>query len=345
MVEEQAGDLKGAEGNYRKIISLRPDIALAKARLSRILIKTGKRNEAITLIEDVSGMTQSSEDAGLTIGLMLLEEGLYPKAIGEFAGVLKKNPRNEQARYLLALTQMETGDLKGAKENLAAISPSSDEYVESVLLLTNILIKEKQSAAALDLLLEARKNYANSPQLLVATGRVLEDLDRLPQARDLFLEGARLFPDAADIRFFLGVVEDRMGQKEACIKAMRKAVSLDPEYSEALNYLAYTFAEENRNLQEALTLALKANTLKPDNGYYVDTLAWVYYRLGDLQRALPLLERAAQLSQEDPVVMEHLGDVLFEIDRPVEAKKAYQRAVEKGHETPETVNEKLRNIL
>ncbi|MDR2405031.1 MAG: tetratricopeptide repeat protein [Deltaproteobacteria bacterium] len=344
MLYEQTGDLKNAEKTYRQIIRYQPNIPMAKARLARILIKTGKRAEAINLIEEVSGLHQSSEEAGLTIGLMFLEEGLYQQASTEFAQVLKKNKDNDQARYLLAVSYSESGNDKGAKDLLRKISPQSDEYVDSVLFISSILVKEGKSIEALEILTGARRNNPSSPILLVATGRIMEELDHLTQARDLYLEGIRLFPDSADVFFSLGAVEDRLGKKDECIKFMQKAVELDPNFADALNYLAYTWAELNTNLKEALTLALKANTLKPDNGYFLDTLAWIYYRMNDISKALPLLERAVSLSEENPVVMEHLGDIYIRLGRGLDARRVYQRAVERGHETPEAVLQKLNDI-
>jgi tetratricopeptide (TPR) repeat protein len=345
LINEQMGDLKSAEANYRQILRYRPDISMAKARLSRILIKTGKRAEAIALIEELSGMPHSSEEAGLTIGLMFLEEGLYANASEEFNWVLKHNPQSSRARYLYALTLSELGDLERAITNLQKIPPQSEEYVDSMLFLASLLAREGRNIEALEILTEARRNNASSPMLLVATGRIMEELDHLTQSRDLYREGLKLFPDSADIYFSLGAVEDRLGRRDECIDAMRRAVELDPDFSEALNYLAYTWAEENRNLKEALSMAIKANTLRPDNGYYLDTLGWVYFKMGDYEKALMLLERAAVVAGEDPVILEHLGDALVKRGRTTDAWKVYGQAVERGHETPEAINEKMRQIL
>jgi Flp pilus assembly protein TadD len=344
MLYEQAGDLRNAERAYRQIIRHQPNFPMPKARLARILLKTGKRAEAITLIEDVSGMHQSTEDAGLTIGLMFLEEGLFQQAGREFSQVLKKNKANDQARYLLAVTMSESGDDPAARDLLRAISPLSEEYVDSVLFLASILVKEGKPREALEVLSAGRSANPASPLLLVANGRIMEELGELSQARALYLEGTRVFPDSADIFFSLGAVEDRLGDKEGCVRNMRKAVGLDPNFADALNYLAYTWAELGTNLKEALSMALKANAIKPDNGYYLDTLAWIYYRMDELSKALPILEKAAGLSEENPVVMDHLGDVYLSLGRPKDARRVWVRAVEKGHETPETVQEKLDRI-
>jgi tetratricopeptide (TPR) repeat protein len=345
LLNEQSGDLRAAERNYRQIIRYRPDIAMAKARLTRILVKNGKRREAVALIDEVSSGAAEGEDAGLTIGLMFLEDSLWPQASAEFAGVLRRDPGNTRAKYLLAVTQAETGKVPLALENLGGIPYQSDEYVDAVLYLAALLSKENRRPEALAALAQARRSHPGSPMLVVATGRIMEEDDRVAEALAIYREAVKLFPDSAELQFSLGAAEDRMGRRRECLAAMTRAVALDPEFSEALNYLAYTWAEEDRNLKEALTLALKANTLKPDNGYYLDTLGWVYYRMKDYEKALPLLERAVQLSGEDPVIIEHLGDVLKLVGRDGEARRAYATAIEKGHEHPEAIDEKIRQIL
>jgi tetratricopeptide (TPR) repeat protein len=68
----------------------------------------------------------------------------------------------------------------------------------------------------------------------------------------------------------------------------------------------------------------------PDNGAYVDSLGWVYYRQGDLESALDQLIRAVNLVGDDPIVLEHLGDCLRDLDRIEEARRTYERALEAG---------------
>jgi tetratricopeptide (TPR) repeat protein len=345
LINEQLGDAKAAEKNYREILELNPDIPMAKARLSRILLRAGKRTEALSLIEDLSGESQTPEEAGLTLGLMFLEENLFSNAAKEFKGVLRKNPNNSHANYLLGLTEAQEGRMKESIDFLKKVPPQSEVYVDATLFLATVLSRENRRPEALDAISLARRNHADSPMLLVAEGRIMEEMDRIPQSRDLYMEGTRLFPASADVHFSLGVAEHRLGRVDECLKAMKKAVELDPEFSEAINYLAYTYAEENLNLKEALTLALKANALKPDNGYYLDTLGWVYFKLGDTAKAYPLLERAAMISGEDPVIMEHLGDILSLREEYPAALKAYSKALERGHEEPQKINEKMGKIV
>jgi tetratricopeptide (TPR) repeat protein len=278
------------------------------------------------------------------VGLSFIEEAMYAEAANEFRSILSKSPNNDQARYLLASVLFELGEKQEARENLLKILPGSQQYVDSRLFLCAIMVEDNQKEESLDMLEAARRHSPQAPQLVLAQATILEEMGRFKEAKAIYTESLANFPDEAEIRFRLGYVEDKLGEKDACISAMKKAVEIDPNHAEALNYLAYTWAEKGENLSEALSFALKANALKPDNGYIVDTVAWIYYVMGDIKKSLPLLEKAANLSEEDPVIMEHLGDALSKLGRLDEAKRAYGKAVEKGHESPEVINEKLQNI-
>ncbi len=88
---------------------------------------------------------------------------------------------------------------------------------------------------------------------------------------------------------------------------------MDSKHADAYNYLGYMFAEEGIHLEESVSLIEKALELEPDNGAFVDSLGWAYYRLGRLDEALHELQRAVTLvKKEDPTIREHLGDVFFE---------------------------------
>jgi tetratricopeptide (TPR) repeat protein len=341
---EQEGRVALAEKSYRQLIKTRPEANMPKARLSRILLKSGRRKEALGLLKEISGQAQDPAQAGVLIGLVFIEESMLPEAAIEFKAVLKSYPDNDQAKYLLASVHLEQGKTLEAKELLQKIPAKSEQYVDAQLYLSAILVKENQIPEALALLGAARRDAPKSPQLLVASGVLLESLRRLNEARDTYVEGLKVFPDSAEIHYRLGALEDHLGRKADGLKAMRKAVTLDPNYVEALNYLAYSWAELGENLNEALALAIRANNLRPDNGHIVDTLAWIYFMMGDVKKALPLLERAARLSNFDPVVLEHLGDALAKAGRPYEARRAYDRAIRQAHEDPQKIYDKLRKI-
>jgi len=113
---------------------------------------------------------------------------------------------------------------------------------------------------------------------------------------------------------------------------MRVAIELNPQNAAALNYLGYTFAEQGVQLDEAEDLIRRALALDPTDGFYVDSLGWVYYQRGQYAKAVEQLEHALELAGEDPTISEHLGDAYRQTGRPQEALRLYQDALTQSKE-------------
>ena len=116
-------------------------------------------------------------------------------------------------------------------------------------------------------------------------------------------------PGNGDLHFQRGVLFDKRKETEKAIAAFREAIKADPKHANAYNYLGYLFADRGTNLDEAVTLIQKAIALEPDNGFFVDSLGWAYFQKGMIPEALEQMERAASLVSDDPVILEHLGDI------------------------------------
>jgi tetratricopeptide (TPR) repeat protein len=107
----------------------------------------------------------------------------------------------------------------------------------------------------------------------------------------------------------------------------KKALELDGEQPLVLNYLGYSWVDMNLNLEPALEMIRKAVRLKPDDGYFVDSLGWAYYRLGRFDEAVTELERAVELKPDDPVINDHLGDAYWQAGRRLEARFQWSQAL------------------
>jgi Flp pilus assembly protein TadD len=117
-----------------------------------------------------------------------------------------------------------------------------------------------------------------------------------------------------------GVALERSGQWPDAERDLKKALEMQPNSPEVLNYLGYSWVNRGTHIQEGLKLIEKALTLQPDEGAYVDSLGWAYYRLGDYKKAVGLLERAATLDAGDAEINDHLGDAYWRAGRHDEAR-------------------------
>jgi Flp pilus assembly protein TadD len=155
----------------------------------------------------------------------------------------------------------------------------------------------------------------------------------MTSAIDLAKQMVDLEPRNDKYHFTLGSLYDENKQKQDGVTEMRKAIEINPGNAQALNYLGYTFAEQGNHLDEAEKLVKHALDLEPEDGFYVDSLGWVYYQKGQYKKAVEELERAVTLTGDDPTIAEHLGDAYVKVGKSREARHEYEDALKKMQET------------
>jgi tetratricopeptide (TPR) repeat protein len=128
-----------------------------------------------------------------------------------------------------------------------------------------------------------------------------------------------------------------LGRDEEAMQAAEEVLRLNPDSSPAQNFIAYELAVQGRDLDRARDLAERAVSTHPDEPFYLDTLGWVMFRRGSLNKAEEVLERALELSDGDIVIAEHLGDVREAIELGT-GQEVYRSALEKARDNEKTVS-------
>tara|TARA_B100001123_G_scaffold247864_1_gene276835 strand:- start:245 stop:931 length:687 start_codon:yes stop_codon:yes gene_type:complete len=141
-----------------------------------------------------------------------------------------------------------------------------------------------------------------------------------------------------------GMSLERNGDWERAELDFLQALRLQPDQPLVLNYLGYSWVEQGTKLVEAKSMIQRAVEQRPNDGYIVDSLGWVLYRLQEFEAALVHLERAVELRPDDPVINDHYGDALWAIGRHSEAKFQWLRALSLDPEKKlqESVQKKLK---
>jgi len=140
-----------------------------------------------------------------------------------------------------------------------------------------------------------------------------------------------------------GIAFERSKQWQRAEPDFRKALELEPGQPLVLNYLGYKWVERGENLAEAQTMIEKAVEQRPDDGFIVDSLGWVLYRLGDFDGAVGHLQKAVELKPVDAVLNDHFGDALWMVGRHTEARFQWKRSL--SFEPEETDAERIRRKL
>jgi tetratricopeptide (TPR) repeat protein len=166
---------------------------------------------------------------------------------------------------------------------------------------------------------------------LDALGNILRARKRFAEAADVYTKAIALIPkpDKRHWVYFYsrGTCYERMKKWPQAEADLQKALALAPDQALVLNYLGYSWIDQNRNLKQGMQLIEKAVSLKPDDGYIVDSLGWAHYRTGNYKEAVKYLEKAVELKPEDPVLNDHLGDALWRVGRTREARFQWDQSL------------------
>ncbi|PJF09662.1 tetratricopeptide repeat protein [Pseudorhodobacter sp. MZDSW-24AT] len=254
---------------------------------------------------------------------------------------LDLNPNHAEALLLSAglLEQLRQFELAG--ETYALLPPDHASFHAAEIGRAATLIALEQPDAALAALKALTESHPDLLLVHMAYGDTLHRQERFEEASAAYDVALALVPEPENRHWGLfyarAVSHERSGQWEEAEADFRKALELNPDQPQVLNYLGYSFVDRGENLEEALEMIERAVAARPEAGYIIDSLAWAYFRLGRYEDALAPMERASLLEPVDPVVTDHLGDVYWAVGRQLEARFQWRRALSFDPEEDEAV--------
>ena len=175
------------------------------------------------------------------------------------------------------------------------------------------------------------KEEPSDPAPLIELGDVLRGDDQFAKAVTAYDQAVARIGTLArhhwGLLYARGISLERSDNWERAEADFLKALGFEPNQPYVLNYLGYSWVDKGLNLEKAQKMIRKAVELRPIDGYIVDSLGWVLYRLGDYEAAARELERAVELRAEDPIINDHLGDAYWRVGRRLEARFQWRRAL------------------
>jgi len=124
----------------------------------------------------------------------------------------------------------------------------------------------------------------------------------------------------SDLLYRRGGSYERLGDYVSSDQDLLEALKINPDDAYTLNYLAYSWLERNFKIPEAIEMLERAYASKRNDPYIIDSIGWAYYLTDDYSKAEPLLREAVELMPDDPTVNDHYGDVLWKLDRKIQAR-------------------------
>ena len=321
-----AGDYRKAKGILRKHMrqSVGEPHALAIDLMNQLT--AGERIRPLVLssqeglAEVFYGLGEAlTGEGGVSIGVLYLQMALYLEPNHPFALAALANAHESMKRYEKAIETYER-------------IPAGTPLQLSIDIRKAFNLNELERVEdARDLLEEAAKRYPESVKPYDALGNIMRTRKRYREAITYYTKVIDLIgePKKKDWVYFYsrGTCYERIKEWPKAEVDLKIALDLEPNQPLTLNYLGYSWIDQNLNLRQGLKLIEKAVSLKPDDGYIVDSLGWAHYRLGNFDKAVEFLERAVELRPEDPVLNDHLGDAYWQVGRIREARFQWDQAL------------------
>ncbi len=329
---ERSGDADRAREIYRSFLERNPDSLLVAAAVRHV--KAGETPEP-----EVANAAEGVAEALFNLASLLSKERAEEIALIHAHLALRLKPGFTIARILVGeILQSQNR----SRQAIAAYRAVPEDSPFSWM----VRLRVAEELERLDATEEA---VAELEGLAVSRPDRFEPLFRLGnmlRAKERFKDAAAAYDRAIErvaeprrehwtMFYFRGIARERTESWPRAEADFLLALDLEPEQPFVMNYLAYSWIEKKLHLDRAKGMLVRAVELRPDDGYIVDSLGWVYYRLGEYRKGVQYLERAVELRPQDPVINDHLGDAYWRVGRHQEARFQWRRALSLGPDEAE----------
>jgi len=329
-----------AENILRHFLVRYPASLSVNNALGRLLVSQGRSKEATRVYEEIAKRSGGNPDVLIALGLLHYQQRSFSKAAAAFRQALsqQKNPR---AAFYLAASLESLGKKDEPRKLYKTIKPADENYIDAQLRLAALDMRSNDSDSAIRMM---RAMIRNKPDIAQAYGLLSAALLRKKSYRQLLdeTESALALPRVpTQLLFNRAAAFEGLKQYPQATGQIKQLFNVDPNNIEALNFLGYLYAEQGIHLDEAEKLIRRALDKRPDNGYYIDSLAWVHFKRAEYNKALALQNKAVEIVPKDPVMREHLGDILWKNGQTDAARSAWKKAVQLGHDSRSRMQQKI----
>ena len=310
---------------FNRTLAKQPIISSALKNLNDnkplpLIVNTSLEGAAEVLYGLASAGTRQ-DDSVVSLIYLRLALHLNPKhvmALVTLGDLFDRMKRHEQALVIY--------------EQVPDDSPLKSNVEVQIGLTIEALGKKEQAVTHLEAYLV---RFPKDSDAFLALGNIYRSRKDFEKAANAYTRAIELTekPDSShwSMFYYRGISYERSKKWANAEADLKKALELVPETSGrekalVLNYLGYSWVDQNLYVEEAFKMLAKAVELQPRDGYIIDSLGWAFYRLGRYGEALRELERAIEMRPADPVINDHLGDVYWKVGRKLEARFQWQHA-------------------
>ena len=352
---EQVGDVLKAEKLLQVYIDQHgADASQSFSMLANMYVRQERLQEAVTMFKHLLRLSANAGSVYMSLGKVYYQLAEFEQAAETFAHAVqrfapqapqKRVSDTQAAAYFYWAASLEASEQD--EEAVAAYNKLKSYhtfYVEAQLRLASMMIAKGEYAAAEKRLLKLLKKQPKD----IGIYEMLSSLRLQQKAYSKLISESEpgLALDFSPALLFNRAVAFESRQD---FKRLDETFALllehVPNHAEALNFYGYSLADRGIRLDDALVMVQKALQEKPEDGYYLDSLAWVYFKQGKYAQAVEVQKKAVGLVPNDAVMQEHLGDMYWKAGQQQDARLHWQKALDLNHDNPQGVQDKIQHGL
>jgi len=332
-----------AIATYQNFLKKYPKSNDVRMALAKLLINQKQFNEAKPELVTLSKAGKGNPEILAVLGLLAIEGKDYKASEGYFQESLEEGFKQPEQIYIYLgkLADQQKND-KQALAWFDKVKPG-EHYLDAQISKANVVSRTQNTNTAIKIL-DDLDDLTTEQQIIVIETQagLLSQAKRNQEAFDLLDKALKNMVNTPDLIFEYASAAERIGKYDLMETELNKAITMKPDYAAAYNALGYSLADRNVKLDVAKQMIDKALELSPDDHFMIDSLGWVYYRLGQLDLAAEKL-RIAYNAQSDPEIAAHLGEVLWQQGKQEEAKTIWKAALKDnpGNEVLLTITKKF----
>ena len=333
--ERMSGDLEAAEGTARRLVAQNRNSARAYVALAETLEERQRYQGVIDALAPAVNDFRNAPNADAALvallphlGFAYQQTGKFDSAISAFEEAQKLQPNDVSVTTYLIQANLSAKKYQAAAALAHKARQDRPDDLRLARLESSALRQSGKGDEAIAVLQDVVNKHSDDPASYIALAQGYSDANKGSQAIKVLQDAETRFPNEAIVTFELGAVFDKAKRYSDAEAAFRQLLARDPDNAPALNYLGYMLADRGERLDESVSLLEHALKVEPDNGSYLDSLGWAYYKAGKLDQALDPLKRASDQEQTNSVIQDHYGDLLSRMSRYDEAIAAWTRALQ-----------------
>ncbi len=373
------GQFDKAAEKYRRMVELDPSNRVLQRQLAEVYARAGNFKEATKVLENILEVDQNDPDATAALADVYLDQRDFPRAVALYEKLLNRVGNNPEIKLRVGIAylgqiQRDSTFIAKAKPIFQEVNKEVPNDWRPDWYLGIIAATEKQNALAqkyfervtqladwngdawwylgttyfqdgeyqklLDAMERARKAVPKDSRVYFLTGLAYSRLNEPEKAVPALEHSLELKPNDLDVLSTLALTLDGMHRYQESDSLYELSLKIDPKYHLVLNNYSYSLAERGLQLERALEMALQAIAAEPDNASYLDTVGWIYFRLGRYEEAQRYIGKAIDAGGASATVYEHMGDICSKLGQKENAERYWKQALDM-----DATNQALRDKL